>query len=198
MAISDDGSRLDMDQGHGAGDTLSGFGIKSMRERVEICNGRFDIRTRVGQGTRVRSLSGEKLVFANSDLLQSPIRNFKRMAERRVVFDLHLTYQSPYEKLAAIPGWLAAIVTRQKLVRFDRTHFQRFGEYALRFEVVCYVLDPDFNRYMDIQQAINLGIIQKFQEEGVAFAFPIRTIAFAGDRRDREHGAGMRHVMQDG
>jgi small-conductance mechanosensitive channel len=109
--------------------------------------------------TRLRSLSGEQLVFPNNDLLQSRIRNFKRMAERRGVFDLHLTYQTPHEKLAAIPEWIADIVARQEPVRFDRAHFQGFGEYALRFEVVYFVLDPDFNRYMDIQQAINLGII---------------------------------------
>jgi hypothetical protein len=36
--------------------------------------------------THIRSLSGEQLVFSNSDLLQSRIRNFRRMAERRVVF----------------------------------------------------------------------------------------------------------------
>jgi small-conductance mechanosensitive channel len=69
------------------------------------------------------------------------------------------------------------------------------------------LLDPDFNRYMDIQQAINLGIIQKFQEEGVAFAYPTRTISLADGRRDGEISAlhrtsplraGMRHVMQDG
>jgi two-component system sensor histidine kinase DegS len=38
----------------GSGDALSGFGINSMRQRVEICNGRFEIRSRVGQGTRIR------------------------------------------------------------------------------------------------------------------------------------------------
>ncbi|MCG6907250.1 MAG: mechanosensitive ion channel family protein [Desulfobacteraceae bacterium] len=157
--------------------------------------------------TRLRSLSGEQLVFPNSDLLQSRIRNFKRMAERRVVFELQVTYQTPYEKLAAIPDWIADIVARQEPVRFDRAHFQGFGEFALRFEVVYYVLDADFNIYMDIQQAINLGIIQKFRQEGVAFAFPTRTISLAEGRQDRESSAlhrasplraGMGHVMQDG
>jgi len=38
--------------------------------------------------------------------------------------------------------------------RFDRAHFKEFGDSALVFEVVYFVLDPDFNTYMDIQQAI--------------------------------------------
>ncbi|MBC7169684.1 mechanosensitive ion channel, partial [Candidatus Bipolaricaulota bacterium] len=36
--------------------------------------------------TRIRSLTGEQLIFSNSDLLSSRIRNFKRMRERRVAF----------------------------------------------------------------------------------------------------------------
>lgn len=126
--------------------------------------------------TRIRSLSGEQLVFANNDLLQSRIRNYRRMAERRVVFPLGITYQTTFAKLKKIPGWIETIVRDQNLVRFDRAHFQSFGDYALRFEVVYYVLDPDYNRYMDVQQAINLAIQQKFEEEGVAFAYPTQTI----------------------
>ena len=112
----------------------------------------------------------------NSDLLQSRIRNYKRMAERRVVFGLGVTYQTPHAKLQAIPGWIEAIIRGQDLVRFDRAHFQAFGDYALQFEIVYYVLDPDYNRYMDIQQAIILAIHQKFEAEGVVFAYPTQTL----------------------
>ena len=132
--------------------------------------------------TRIRSLSGEQLVFANNDLLQSRIRNYKRMAERRVVFTLGVTYQTPAAKLKAVPGWIAAIIADQALVRFDRAHFQGFGEYALHFEVVYYVLDPDYNRYMDVQQAINLAIHQKFADEGVEFAYPTQSIQIVESR----------------
>jgi small-conductance mechanosensitive channel len=129
--------------------------------------------------TRIRSLSGEELVFANNDLLKSRIRNYKRMEERRVVFSLGVTYQTPFAKLKAIPGWIEAIIKGQGMVRFDRAHFQAFGDSALRYEIVYYMLDPDYNRYMDIQQAINLAIHQKFEAEGVVFAYPTQTIHLA-------------------
>ena len=139
--------------------------------------------------TRIRSLSGEQLVFANNDLLQSRIRNYKRMAERRVVFNLGVTYQTPYAKLEAIPEWIEAIIRRQELVRFDRAHFQAFGDYALQFEIVYYVLDADYNRYMDIQQAILLAIHQKFEEEGVVFAYPTQTLVMEQHRTGRSPAA---------
>ncbi|NIM62347.1 MAG: mechanosensitive ion channel, partial [Acidobacteria bacterium] len=68
--------------------------------------------------TRVRSLSGEQLVFSNSDLLGSRIRNYKRMAERRIVFSFGVIYQTPYEKLAGIPGMVREIIEAQESVRF--------------------------------------------------------------------------------
>lgn len=126
--------------------------------------------------TRVRSLSGEQLVFANTDLLSSRIRNFKRMFERRVVFKFGVLYSTPRQALAEIPKVVRKIVETQEKVRFDRAHFFAFGDSSLDFEVVYYVLDPDYGRYMDIQQAINLAMIDRFAEMDVDFAFPTRTL----------------------
>jgi len=126
--------------------------------------------------TRLRSLSGEQLIFANDDLLRSRIRNYKRMFERRVVFAVGVLYQTPLEKLEMIPGIIKAIVEEQKPVRFDRAHFKEFGAFALNFETVYWVLDSDFNIHMDIQQAINLAIFKRFDQEGIGFAYPTQTL----------------------
>lgn len=135
--------------------------------------------------TRLRSLSGEQLVFSNSDLLGSRIRNYKRMQERRVLFELGVTYQTPREKLVRIPEIIRAAIEREELARFDRAHFKAYGNFALQFEVVYYVLQPDFNTYMDIQQAVNLFIHEKFEEEGIEFAYPTQTLFLS-----REGGRG--------
>lgn len=126
--------------------------------------------------TRLRSLSGEQLIFSNTDLLQSRIRNYKRMYERRIVFTFGVLYDTPRDALGRLPGIVREIIESQDGVRFDRAHFFSFGDSSLDFEVVYYVLDADFNHYMDIQQAINLAMIDRFVELGVAFAFPTRTL----------------------
>ena len=126
--------------------------------------------------TRIRSLSGEQLVFANSDLLKSRIRNFKRMDERRVMFSIGVTYQTPATKVVAIPHMLREAVETQSATRFDRAHFKEYGDSALIFEVVYYVLSADYNRYMDVQQAINLLLFQRFAEEQIEFAYPTQTV----------------------
>jgi small-conductance mechanosensitive channel len=126
--------------------------------------------------TRVRSLDGELIVFSNADLLKSRIRNFKRMQERRIAFSVGVTYQTPLDLVRRIPGMLRAAVESVGGTRFDRAHFAEYGDFALRYEVVYYVLSADYNTYMDVQQAINLAIFRRFAEEGIEFAYPTQTL----------------------
>lgn len=130
--------------------------------------------------TRVRSLSGEQIVFSNSDLLNSRVRNYKRMFERRVLFSFGVTYDTTPDVLAQIGGWVREIVEAQENTRFDRAHFSTFGDSSLNFEVVYYVLDSDYNVYMDIQQEINLELMRKLADAQVEFAFPTRTVYLEG------------------
>jgi small-conductance mechanosensitive channel len=126
--------------------------------------------------TRVRSLSGEQLVFSNSDLLKSRLRNYGRMYERRVAFSIGVTYDTGREQLKMIPGIMREAIERQPQTRFDRSHFFKYGDFALIFETVYYVLGPDYNLYMDIQQAINLEINEAFEREAIQFAYPTQTL----------------------
>ncbi|HEY9050665.1 MAG TPA: mechanosensitive ion channel family protein [Gammaproteobacteria bacterium] len=126
--------------------------------------------------TRLRSLSGEQLVFANADLLNSRIRNFGRMYERRVAFNIGVTYQTSRDKLIKIPKIIRDAVESLEDTRFDRSHFKEYGDFSLVFETVYYVNGPDYNKYMDIHQAINLFIHEQFEKEGIEFAYPTQTL----------------------
>lgn len=128
------------------------------------------------KSTRIRSLGGEQIIMSNADLLGSRVRNYGRMAERRIVFSLGVTYETPREKLRRIPEIIRERVQSQQDTRFDRSHFAAYGPYALEFETVYYVLSPDYNRYMDIQQAIYFAIHEAFEREGIEFAYPAQKL----------------------
>jgi small-conductance mechanosensitive channel len=132
--------------------------------------------------TRIRSLGGEQIIFSNSELLKNRIRNYKRMQERRVQFEFGIAYETPIEEVERIPGMVKEIVTADAFdTRFDRAHFKAFGDSALLFEVVYSVLTPDYNQYMDIQQAINLELMRRFSKRGITFAYPTRTLYIASN-----------------
>ncbi len=126
--------------------------------------------------TRVRSLSGEQLVFSNTDLTNSRIRNYKRMETRRVAYTIGVTYGTSGENLKLIPGMVKEIIDSVENTNFDRTHLKLFGDFAILFEVVYYVLSQDYALYMDVNQEINLAIKSAFDANGIEFAFPTQSI----------------------
>ncbi|NLY75484.1 MAG: mechanosensitive ion channel family protein [Firmicutes bacterium] len=121
--------------------------------------------------TRLRSLSGEQLIFSNSDLTNSRVRNYKRMEQRRISFQFRVSYDTPIEMLEEIPVIVRKIIEKFDATIFDRAHFFQLGEFALIFEVVYYVLSSDYKRYMDIQQEINLMIMREFKARNIKFAY---------------------------
>ncbi|HEX7152020.1 MAG TPA: mechanosensitive ion channel family protein [Thermoanaerobaculia bacterium] len=134
--------------------------------------------------TRVRSLSGEQLIFGNADLLKSRIRNYHRMDERRVLFRIGVVYQTSAATLRQIPKLVRGIIEAQPSTRIDRAHFAEFGPSEYVFEFVYYVLSPDYNVYMDVQESINNAIVSAFEERGIEFAYPTRTIFLANPPSD--------------
>ncbi|NQU73245.1 MAG: mechanosensitive ion channel [Candidatus Omnitrophica bacterium] len=126
--------------------------------------------------TRIRSLGGEQLIFSNTDLTNSRVRNYKRMEKRRVVFKLGVTYQTPLEKLKVMPDVIEKIIKNVKDTIFDRAHFFSYGDFSLVFEIVYYIIGADYNKYMDTQQEINFAIKKEFENRGIEFAYPTQTL----------------------
>ncbi len=88
-------------------------------------------------------------MFSNQDLVQGRIHNYRHMQERRIVFQLGITYDTPPGKVEAVPTILREVVEAHENVRFDRAHFKEFG--------------PS----------------RRFLEQGIAFAFPSQTLYLA-------------------
>ncbi|GAB6282994.1 MAG: mechanosensitive ion channel family protein [Ignavibacterium sp.] len=128
------------------------------------------------KSTRIKSLSGEQLVFSNTDLTNARIHNFKQMERRRVAFTIGVIYQSKLEQLQIIPQLIKNIIESHDDVQFDRSHFSNYGNFSLNFETVYFVNTSDYNKYMDIQQSINLNIYKEFSKQGIEFAYPTQTI----------------------
>ena len=126
--------------------------------------------------TRLRSLGGEQLVVGNSDLINARIRNLGRMADRRGSLKLGVTYDTPRELLARIPGWIEEIVGAREAVRFDRCHLTGFADSAIEFDTVFYMTVPEYDRFLDAKQTILLAIHERFDRHGVAFAYPTRVV----------------------
>jgi small-conductance mechanosensitive channel len=126
--------------------------------------------------TRITLLQGEELVVSNRELVTTRIRNYKKMQKRRINFGFGVTYDTPVVKLEKIPDMVGKIIDEVDLATPDRIHFKEFGNSSLKYDIVYYINSSDYNKYMDIQQEINLKIKKAFEKEGIEMAFPTQTI----------------------
>ena len=128
------------------------------------------------KSTRVRSLSGEQLIFSNSDLLNSRIQNFKRLERRRNLLKLGVLYQTTPEQLRKIPEIITNIFSNYENITLDRIHLSDFGDFSINFELVYWVESSDFAFNMDVKQSILLEIFDEFIKNEIEFAYPTQSI----------------------
>jgi small-conductance mechanosensitive channel len=124
------------------------------------------------KSTRLRSVGGEEIVISNAQLLSTRLRNFGRAEERRILCLIGVTYETPPDKLRAIPEIVRGIVETLPDSRFLRCYFKNFGPSALEFEITFYSLSNDVARLVDLQQRFNYALVDAFAAAGISFAYP--------------------------
>jgi small-conductance mechanosensitive channel len=124
--------------------------------------------------TRVRSQTGELMIFSNSNLTSARVRNFQSLYRRRVTFTFGISYQTAAEKLEQVPQLVREILGVVPDVTLDRVHLVAFGPGSLDYEVVYFVNGPDYHLYMDRQQTINLQLLRRFAKEEIELSAPAR------------------------
>ena len=133
--------------------------------------------------TRIKTLQGEELIVPNQELTNSRVHNFKKMERRRAAFNLGIVYDTSAEQLRKIPEIIKEIIDKEKVAEFNRCYFKEYGDFSLNFETVYYVTSPEYIDYINAQQSINLAIKERFEKEGIEFAYPTQTLLIQKDER---------------
>jgi small-conductance mechanosensitive channel len=126
--------------------------------------------------TRLRSESGEQIILSNADILKSRVRNFGRLSQQRILATIRLGFDTPTDKLQALPKLLENVVREHAQARFERCHLKTLGESSFQFELSYFVQQPAANPLLDLQQAVNFRIIDELRRLGVEFAYPAQLI----------------------
>jgi small-conductance mechanosensitive channel len=72
------------------------------------------------------------------------------------------------------------VVEAQPLGTYDRCHAFQFAASSIDFELVYFIEAADFLSFADTRQAVMLGMVRRFHELGVDFAYPTQTTFTAG------------------
>lgn len=136
------------------------------------------------KSTRLTSLSGEKIVFSNTFLVESVLKNYSEMKRRRVVFHVSVKYETSIEKLKEMPRIIEKAISETKGAVYDKAHFSSFADSSLVFEAVYFVEGNDYLEYMNIQQNINSKLLEVMTSSGIDFAYPTNTVHIEKNGRE--------------
>ncbi|MBI2407042.1 MAG: mechanosensitive ion channel family protein [Gemmatimonadetes bacterium] len=122
--------------------------------------------------TRIRSLSGEQIVFSNADLLKSRIRNYAGIMGRRFLVQTTVTLGTDAGRLSVVPDIFRKAVEGQPYVTFQRSHLVGSTLAGHEFETAFVVVHPEYLVAMDARQAILLRVYSALEREGIVLAAP--------------------------
>jgi small-conductance mechanosensitive channel len=131
------------------------------------------------KSTRLRAITGEEIIISNTNLLDKELINQTRLARRRTRFEIGVVYQTAPEQARAIPAMLKKIVEDND-AKFIRSGFVGFGDSSINFELDFDIMSSDYEVVYDGRHKIGLAILEKFNDEGLEFAYPTLMIFTSG------------------
>ncbi len=125
--------------------------------------------------TRVRAITGEEVIISNANLLNKELHNMARLHRRRHVLTIGVTYQTPPEICAEIPAMIKEIVEARPKCQLVRCGMTAFSASSLDYEVQFDVLSENYDEVFEARNAVCIAILQRFNKEDIAFAYPTQT-----------------------
>jgi MscS family membrane protein len=131
--------------------------------------------------TRIRTFERTLLIVPNKKIIDSNLNNISQSAQRRVRFQIGLTYQSnPEAILGIIDDIKHAILeetprTSEEMV----VRFTEFDSSSLNVLVVYYVNSNEYEPMIELKEKINVKIMEIVKKHGCDFAYPSQTVFLA-------------------
>jgi small-conductance mechanosensitive channel len=125
--------------------------------------------------TRMRSITGEQMIMANTKLLEREIHNLAEGRSRRTTITFGLTYQTPLEKLERVPELARSAVEARKDCSFVRCTLSGLAPSSLEHELLFDIASLDPDSIAVARSAVMTSLLANFADAGVAFAYPTQT-----------------------
>ena len=125
--------------------------------------------------TRLRGVGGELVIMANTKLLEQELLNVSDAGTRRIWLTFGLVYQTPPETIERLADSVREAVEAVKGCKVVRCGATALGPSAIDCELVYDDRSREPDTLARHKSAIIVGVMQTFQREGIAFAYPTQT-----------------------
>ncbi len=138
------------------------------------------------RSTRIRTLDGHLVTVPNGELARMTIQNIGKRPYIRRLFNIALTYDTPVEKIKRAVEIIKDILKDHEGMNPEfqpRVFFNEFNNDSLNILVIYWYHPPEYWDFMRFSEKVNLEILNRFNSEGIDFAFPTQTLYLAGDEK---------------
>lgn len=133
------------------------------------------------RSTRIRNLDGHLVTIPNKTMGNATLTNITSQPNIKTVMNLGLTYDTPVEKVRRALALLEEIYRAHPKTGDLLVGFNKFADSSLNILVVHWWNSKDFKEYLAGMQELNLQIKERFDAEGISFAFPTQTLYLKPD-----------------
>jgi MscS family membrane protein len=149
------------------------------------------------RSTRVRNPDGHLITVPNKTMGNSTITNITRRPNIKTVLNIGLTYDTSAERLQEATKILEEIYRGHPMTHDLIIGFNQFADSALNVQVIHWWKGLDYKQYVAGLQDLNLTVKRRFDEAGISFAFPSRTVYLRqeGDWRVEMPGSEPRKAL---
>jgi len=155
-------------------------------ERIVVGNHDGVVESVGFRSSRIRTLTGHLVAIPNEKLVNSNVENIGRRPHIRWLTNITITYDTPPEKVEKAVQVIREILDNHEGMKDDfppRVFFNGFNDSSLNITVLAWYHPPDYWAYQGWLQKTCLEIMQKFEAEGIEFAFPTHTVYVANDQK---------------
>lgn len=128
------------------------------------------------RSTRIRNLDGHLVSIPNKTMGNAIITNITRRPSIRSEMNIGITYDTPSAKVKRATEILNAIFRADPKTSDLIISFNKFNDSALNIFVVHIWDGTEGKEHFAAMQELNLKIKERFDAEGIEFAFPTQTV----------------------
>lgn len=137
------------------------------------------------RSTRVRNADGFLVTIPNKTMGNEIITNVTRRPNTKTTLNFGLTYDTSVVKLKRASAILDEVFKKHPNTVDVWIGFDKFTDSTLNIAVVHWSNAPSPKDYMLLMQEINLSVKDRFEKEGIEFAFPTQTVYLKQDGNER-------------
>jgi MscS family membrane protein len=134
------------------------------------------------RSTRIRAVDRMIVIVPNKKMTDAELINDTERASRRSFFTVALSNQTTEVQMRAIITEIRRMLTNFTLIEPNPTvRFKQVNTSSFDITVAFFVLSPDMDEYLAIQEEVNFEILKIMKANNATFATPTSTVYYKGD-----------------